>query len=319
MTKNLILMGICMVSLFFLSMCHKKLDKNDYECVKKFQNIPEQIEIFNCGNSHGLYGFCYDDIRDKSCFNFGLVSQSLDYDYRLLRQYQDNLAEGGIMFISISYFSLFGKDEIERENFESLNRRYYRILSPRYIKGFSVKEELLVNTFSIMGTADNIIYDIMTGEERGRISRDLWEQNLLESSREAIDADAESACERHMAERIDGTGNWILNQNNMEALYDIIELCREKNITPVLVTTPYLHEYIEAIKSEFPDFFSVFYGLVEEIKKETGVVYHDYSGDIRFKDKYGLFFSVDHLNRQGALLFTSIVLEDCMPELILSK
>lgn len=302
---------ICIMGLYLLSLGYKRVDKNDYDCVKKFQTIPEEIEISNLGNSHGLYGYCYDNVSNYTCFNFGLVSQSLDYDYRLLEQYQGNLADGGIMFISVSYFSLFGMDESEGEDFASLNKRYYKILSAKYIKKYSLKDDLLVDIFPVMGTADNILYDLATGEERGRIVMDLWEQNLLETSKETIDTDAENTCQRHMANRIDSNGEWIINKANVDALYGIIALCKEKNITPILITTPYLSEYVDEIKSEFPDFFDEFYSFIEVIEKDTGVTYYDYSCDSRFKSEYGLFFSVDHLNRQGALKFTDIVFEDC--------
>lgn len=293
-----------------LSLCYKRLDKNDYDCVKKFQTIPKQIEVSNLGNSHGLYGYCYDNVSDYTCFNFGLVSQSLDYDYRLLEQYQSNLADGGVMFISLSYFALFGKDESEYEDFASLNKRYYKILSSKYIKHYSLKDDLLVSVFPVMGTTDNILYDIATGEERGRIVMDLWEQDLLEVSRETIDTDAENTCRRHMANKIDDDGKWIINQGNLDALYSIIALCKEKNITPILITPPYLGEYVDMIKNEYPNFFDEFYDIIDVIKKDTGITYHDYSNDSRFKDEYGLFFSVDHLNRQGALKFTDIVFAD---------
>ena len=214
------------------------------------------------------------------------------------------------MFISLSYFALCGKDESESEDFASLNRRYYKILSSKYIKHYSLKDDLLVDVFPVMGTTDNILYDIAIGEERGRIVMDLWEQDLLEASREIIDTDAENTCRRHMANKIDDNGQWIINQGNLDALYSIIALCKEKNITPILITTPYLSEYVDMIKSEYPDFFDEFYNIIDMIKKDTGIIYHDYSNDSRFKDEYGLFFSVDHLNRQGALKFTDIIFVD---------
>lgn len=40
------------------------------------------------------------------------------------------------MFIPISYFSFLGKAEIERESFESRNKRYYKILPPDLIKEY---------------------------------------------------------------------------------------------------------------------------------------------------------------------------------------
>lgn len=84
---------------------------------KKFFNMPEGIQICNFGSSHGLNGFNYDGVSDKfSCFNFSLHSQTLMYDYRILKHYVNHIKEGGIVFVIISYFSLFGEPEIESDD-----------------------------------------------------------------------------------------------------------------------------------------------------------------------------------------------------------
>lgn len=82
--KLLTLLILCIVVLYLLSLIYKKLDRYNGYGTQKFDEVPEQIEISNVGSSHGLYGFCYDEMTECTCFNFGLVSQSLDYDYRIL-------------------------------------------------------------------------------------------------------------------------------------------------------------------------------------------------------------------------------------------
>lgn len=305
--KILILLILCIVILYLLSLIYKKFDRYNGYGTQKFKEVPEQIEISNVGSSHGLYGFCYDEMTECTCFNFGLVSQSLDYDYRILQQYEDHLQEGGTMFIVVSYTSLYGPDESEQDDFVSKNRRYYRILSPRYIKEWSFKQQLLADTFAVMGTKDNVLHDLATGEERGKIITDMWEWNLQDTDEEAIRADAEATYKRHVKDRMNDDGEYVINPNNLDALYGIVELCKDKDIEPVLLTTPYMREYIEQYKENFPAFFEGFYSLMDEITEDTGTVYYDYSCDTRFWEEPEYFFSVDHLNKEGAMKFTKIV------------
>lgn len=307
--KILVLLIFCAVTLYLLSLLYKKLDQYDGDSTQKFKEVPTQIEIANVGSSHGMYGVCYDEMSEYTCYNFGLTSQSLDYDYRILQQYQDHLKEGGTMFIVVSYWSLYGQDESERDDFISKNQRYYKFLSPQYIKKWSLEQELLVDVFAVMGTTDNVIYDLATGEERGKIHTELWENNLINTEPEAILARAEATYTRHMDYITNDSGEWIINENNLEALYGIIELCNEKNIEPILVTTPYRTEYVEQYRENSPTFLEDFYSLMDEITEKTGAVYYDYSCDMRFAEEPEYFFDVDHLNKEGAVKFTEIITE----------
>ena len=123
-----------------------KMDKSNPNGTNKFDNIPNTLDVCNFGSSHGLYGFNYADVQRNgyTCFNFGLVSQSISYDYRLMQQYGNHIVEGTIVFIPISYFSLFGKDEEDYDDFESKNKRYYLILPPELIKHYDDDFDMVI-------------------------------------------------------------------------------------------------------------------------------------------------------------------------------
>ena len=102
-------------------------DKDSLD-VKRFDTMPETIDVCNLGSSHGRSSFYYINHPGIQSFNFAFTAQSLSYDYRLLAYYQDRLTEGSIVFIPISYFSFFGIDETELSDFVAKNKRYYPIL-----------------------------------------------------------------------------------------------------------------------------------------------------------------------------------------------
>lgn len=96
---------------------------------------------------------------------------------------------------------------------------------------------------------------------------------------------------------------YVINEEELEALYGIIDICKENNVTPIMVTTPYLKEYTDLISVNSPEFYSEFEEVMSEIRDKTGVAYFDYSRDERFCNDYILFMDGDHLKRNGALRF----------------
>ena len=116
---------IIIISIFWaVNILFIKMDKSDSDYTNKFSNIPDTLDVCNFGSSHGLFGFNYEDVQYKgyACFNFGLVSQYISYDYRLIQHYGNHIGEGTIVFIPVSYFSLFGKSEEDHDDFESKNK-----------------------------------------------------------------------------------------------------------------------------------------------------------------------------------------------------
>lgn len=279
---------------------HKRPERE----VDKFKDVPYGIEVCNLGSSHGKYGFDYSYIN-KTTFNFALGSQMPTYDLRVLKSYIDHLSEEAVVFIPVSYFSLFGLSEEDRSEFDSKNKRYYEFLPYENIKKADKVTKLFVAYLPAL-TANEELFTVLFG-------KDAKEDTLKENS---IDKDnaVSSVYSRYKAhivsDKFDENGIRIINNQEVCAIYEIIDLCRNNRAIPVLITTPFLEEYVNEIKTNDPDFFNDFYREIDDIVKRTGVIYCDYSMDERFSRNYDLFFDVDHLNRNGARLFTRIVLDD---------
>lgn len=282
-------------------------DKNDYRHIKKFESIPEDIQICNLGSSHGLFGYNYEDLEGKvTCFNFALESQSLSYDARILEYYKDRLISGGTVYITISYFSFFGVKEQDTQQFKEKNARYYKVLPKKLIKEYDYKEDFLME-YPVLTSYLGVFHTLF-----GK-SVDVMEQRWGEETAYMLDVkeSAEGAWERHFViDKLDDERNRIVNDEEISALYDIIKICRESGCTPILVTTPYLAEYTETVLSKSKGFIEDFNKIIKKIKEKTGIQYMDYSNDIRFSDEYSLFMNADHLNKEGARKFTDILIKE---------
>ncbi len=297
------------VIVFLLNSIYIRFFRIDNDYTLKYETIPEHIKICNVGSSHGLYGFNYSDIQDEmTCFNFGLSSQYPSYDYRLLSNYQDNLDEGATVFILVSYFTLTEVKDEDDPNFGSRNKRYYKILPKAYVKQYDLFTDIIVNKIPILN-ASSELHECLNSGNLGNTHQE-WNQNA-----DNIDLTyyVDRVYKKHIVnDKIDPDGNYILNAEEIDALYNIINLCHKNKWTPILITTPYLAEYTDMIKLNSPDYLELFYREVEQISSSTGAEYYDYSSDPRFANHHDLFMDGDHLNKEGARLFTNTLYQEIL-------
>ena len=121
--------------------------------VNKFRNVPDNIEVCNVGASFGDNSFNYEDFNGRvATFNFANSDQSYYYDYQILDNYKNNLSEGCVVFIVLSYPMFIGKCEVEYDNFEQKNLRYYYFLPPDKIRNYSLKTDVKLKLASFIRT-----------------------------------------------------------------------------------------------------------------------------------------------------------------------
>ncbi len=290
--------AVLLIMLVALNYQYKRTLPPDY--TDKFQDVPDNICVFNLGSSHGLCSFCYEGLESEGeCFNFGMNSQTLSYDYRLLQQYEEKLTPGGVCFIVISYFSLL-EDEENNDNFEAKNARYYKFLDPRYIKQYDLSTDIRVRYFPVLSSNEALI-GILTKKPSDVNQFELdWER--VANADEAVQ-NAENAVLRHIG-AYEKDGTWSFREEELNALEDIIIFCWERGIKAVMITTPYLQEYNQRVPEEFKNYFTE---TISRVSMKYGVEYYDYSGDDDFSENYELFMNSDHLNKTGAKKFTGML------------
>lgn len=311
--KNIILV-VLLVSLMTLwvNELYVKLYHANEDYTDKFHTIPAQIQICNFGSSHGLYGFNYEDYsKQYVCFNFGLVSQYLSYDDRLFQEYENYVSENAIVFITVSYFELFGKGEQYDADFESKNRRYYSILPKSLVKEYDYKTDFFVQHLPALCASTGGLLKTLLGQSKVDALEADWTRL---SSDICVSEDAKAACERHIGtSRCDENGERIINKEEIDALYHIINACKVKGAIPILITTPYLKEYTDEM-AKVDGFYEQFYSIIDQVIADTGVQYYDYAFDERFNNRYEWFMNADHLNKEGARNFVSILMDEIVKE-----
>ncbi len=269
-------------------------ERNPEFSITKFRNVPDDIEVCNFGNSLSAGAFRTYDGIDKTCFDFALSAQSLSYDYRILQQYKDCIGENGIVFITLSYFC-FQFDEENEGGFSAKNERYYYFLHPQYIKDYSWVEYAYINTFpvlwqspvSLIQKTEAYIDDIDNGTKENYID---YQENAkkLYGVRSVTDL----------------CGDLIVNTEELNSLYGMIDICEEINAKPVLIITPYRKEYTDLFDNNFYD---QYYSLLSDICNEKGCELFDFSHDVRFNNNDDCFADVYHLTHYGSEKFMDII------------
>lgn len=291
-----------------INLWYMPLNNRDLNNTKKFENVPYNIQICNLGSSHGLYGFNYEELsKSYTCFNFALNSQTLSYDARILDYYKDHLQEGAIVFVTISYQSLFGIPETEYDDFESKNARYYDFLPKHLIKEYDLKTAFLTKLPSLYA------YETLPLTLIGHYSDADTELVGWNGAADEFDlpANTDLALAKHLVVgKLDEHGNRIYNHEEINALYNIIETCESVGAIPILITHPYSLIYVNRIDIDSPEFFDDFYAVIDKVTADTGVAYHNFSKDSRFYNDYTYFRDTDHLNKSGATLFTHILMNE---------
>lgn len=303
--KCIAIPAVAVLLLFLINIPYRKIDDEKYMDLWNLQMLGNQInevKIANVGSSHGAYDFTYDKLTEAgySCFNFGNVSQTYQYDLALLKEYGMHLDEGCVLFIPISYFS-FNNETVNETEAQALSVKYYHCLSPKNIPDYDLFTDIVTTRLPVLSAGEDLL----------KLLPDLHLALTVFAQEDGID-EAEFA--NRAAQRFDRHFNnketYFLPERE-EQLLSLIDYCREHEITPVLITTPFSNYYNDLVPESFLDRF---YSTINRISSDTGVSYYDYSHDARFYENLSWFSDSDHLNEEGANYFMEILKEE-IPEL----
>jgi hypothetical protein len=287
----------------------------------QFENIEsklQEIEILFLGNSHVAKAI-NPEYFSRPTINLAYSSQDLYYNYQILKKYIKRLTKLKIVIIGLDYFS-FGRDEEYRAS--HLVKDYFSelFIMPRSGKIFN-----LIKSFSVYWLHQNTFVEDFFKNKKPNpnkilkmsyVPKPLPQSGILlengfrfSSGTMSPDEFRQNGKERaklHM-EVYDEKNS----RPNIECIYNMIRLCRGKNIKVIFITTPYHKFYFINFDKEF---IANFYNKLEMIlrKNHQNVFYFDFSRDGNFEDSD--FLNSDHLNYVGAKKFSQIVNKKVLPK-----
>lgn len=298
-----ILIVTIIILLLFIWICNIKYKNSDYflddyNKIKKFiDGVPENLEIVNTGSNHAYYGFNYGS---RKCFNFASGAQSLNYDYKILKQYSNNLNGGCKVLIVLAPLS-FGFVDYKND---SSNSRYYFFMDKDKILNYSRLKKILYVDMPILKSWKNFIRIFLRKKEIKSIINtpdNAEKEALLRINGWKKQFNLKNLLDKKSASYLKDEF-----ENVKTILLDMIEFSLEHNWRPIIVIPPASVFLTKKISDEFMK--EVLYDNIRFLKDKR-IPILDYWKDDRLND-YKLYINSDFLNEKGSKLFTEIVLED---------
>lgn len=272
---------------------------NDYKFKKKYldQNA-SKINTLILGNSHLFYGL--DPVYfSKPTFNACNVAQSLNYDYEIFKKYENALTEVKTIIIPVSYSGLWADIEKTTEAWRVKNYViYYGINRTKFIKE---QFELTSNKFP--NNLDRAYNYYVKGNDERTCSDLGWGTKTNAKDSRDLEKTAKIAAKRHTRESIDAEEQQLIYTQNVKIIRSIIERCKAKNISVLIVTPPAYKAYRELIN---PKQLSRTTNTLKQIAGSfDNCDYICLIDDGRFFEED--FFDADHLNNIGAKKLSLII------------
>jgi hypothetical protein len=234
--KKIVLFFIPLLLLLGLMEYALRTIPNDYRYKKEYlDKHSEKIQTLILGSSHTFYGL-NPEYFPNNTFNASHVSQSLNYDFAILKKYSFSYLQ--TVIIPISYFTFFEQLGTAMDSWREKNYvLYYDItISDRFSNHWEVlSNDLFVNVRRIYlyyvkkqpnQTTDRLGWGNIYRSEN---QQDLQKTGKVNASLNTKDLSSESICQLH-------------DENSM-ILRSMIEYCQDRNIQVVLFTPPAYETY----------------------------------------------------------------------------
>lgn len=231
-------------------------------------------------------------------------------------------------------YVLINTDNIGAIEKNKLGQAYIEIKN-RFLDRTSIRKELY-NSVNYFSWIEGDLEVFITGKLSRLIRRDSWRRiftsilkgNTKEGST-LFDQYGQGTAERFFehisADSLCFTAKYIdvpryiavtkvmqkYNQNVLKdtynALISIIKILKKNKIDLVLYTPPYSECFNDFFDKEY---LNTMYSILEDVKHEYDIEYFDFSRDSVFTKNNSLFYNGDHLNREGAKLFSKKLLKE---------
>ncbi len=305
-------MVIFLFAFMFLILCINELYKktNDYKNSKidiKFflDDMKSDLRIVNLGSTYSKFAFGTARELGLAWGDFSLQSQSLEMDYAILKKYAYKIAPQGVVIVVIAvclllyretgdnylYYDLFkGKENSQFKIKTKLKSFFPLLLHPKKFMGLVMDKALYYD-----------IYDSYPVQVSKKKSLDEME-HLYKVWTKLFQLKNFEACNL-------GEENIRTIEQNCKILGDIINLCLDKNLRPIIVIPPFSKRLNIFFPEEFKDM--ILKQTIDKAVNNRDIPVLNYQDDEMFQEDTELFADGGfRLNRRGSKLFIRRFAED---------
>jgi hypothetical protein len=259
---------------------------NDYINKKHYlQQNSNEINTLILGSSHSLYGL--DPVYfSANTFNASHISQTLNFDYEILKKYDHKFENLKAIVLPISYFTLYEVLQNTDEDWRVKNYIIYHELDNQYdLKYFS---EVFSNKLSL--NIARLVSFYLNDDSNIFVSNLGWGTKYKSEQSKNLKKSSLSAVKRHTINDFEYLADNILS------LYGILEWSKNRSVQVVLFTPPAYIDYRNNLNEAQ---LSTLVETAEDIaNKFDNCTYYNLinSKEFTFQD----YYDGDHLNEIGA-------------------
>lgn len=276
----------------------------NYPGDKWYRNhLERNYDIVNIGSSAAVFCFDYDGLNVKA-FNWALKPQSMEYSFKVLKQYFSILKQNGIVLIPFSPFSGLS---VTGKWAECANDKYFHILDKNLVDNYESVAKRRQHPFlsmpmqSIKRLIRDVPYCNMYSYDKQCKTKDEFEKsasfwiNIWIKEFNIEDLNAPLSKE-----------NIVGSKSRQNMIKEMISFCHERDLEPVFVLPP-AHESLnryftpEFVQNYIISFFEELNS--PEVKMLNYLANPKFTRDEFFRDAY-------FMNEEGAKAFTKQVLSD---------
>ena len=273
--------------------------------MEKFKTVPDNIQLANFGPSYGMYCFSYDDLTKggKTCFNFALSMQDLYHDYQIYRTYADRFAPGAVVAVTLSYFSFCS------DNSDVSSARYYKILDNDSIKGYTAENDFSANYLPVYGKGSSVVRDVVNDTLNAIMKKSVYEESGIGQNVQTQEDALLAAFALDSQVRVMTIENGNLKayssyiRENEALLTAWIKQMQADGLHPVLVLTPYWHDYANGFDPQLLD--KCYSQPLQNVIDATDVPYLNFNEGkyAEFGENTKYFRNCDHVSLAGTTAF----------------
>ena len=266
---------------------------NDYQMKKEFlDKHADCVEVLFLGSSHAFYGINPIYCSAKS-FNASYSSQSIDYDYEVLKKYEKRMTNLKCIVIPISYFTLYCRLESALESWMVKNYVIYY--------GINTSEQWIYHSEVLSSKASvdlkRLFSYYVMGNSCVKCSPLGWGTNYKSTEKQDLYQTGKTAAHRHSG----NMGEYY--RRNVNVLKAIIAIAKSKGAKVIFYTPPGFKSYTEQLdRFQLEQTISTIKTLDDQYKH---VDYYNLLTDSTFVADD--FYDADHLNEIGAKKLTKLL------------
>lgn len=281
------------------------IDSSNYPTNEWYrEHLERNFDIVNVGSSSALYAFDYSGSNVKA-FNWALQPQSMEYSFKVLKNFHSILKKNGYVIIPFSPFSALS---VDGKWDPALNERYFGILDYTLIENYKEIEYRKFNpVISNPKTAIKRLIKDVPAKPKGReaLKACTNKEDFKQDANFWIDMwKKEFAIDNLNAPVSEENKNGMKNRRT--TIMEMIDFCLERSLQPILVIPPMHPALANKFTSEFCT--SYIYSFINDLNIHE-IPFYNYMNSKEFTDDK-LYTNSFFMSQYGAKIFTNIFLNE---------